>query len=40
MFPFKDVTAKPWFQMQENILSDKSHIHLKDYFKKQFGTKY
>lgn len=40
MFPFRDVTAKLQFQMQESILSDKSHIRLTDYFKKQSGTKY
>lgn len=40
MFQFNYVTAKLQFQMQENVISDKSHIHLTDYFKKQFGTKY
>jgi len=40
MFLFRYITAKLQFQMQGNVLSDKSHIHLIDDFKKQFGTKY
>lgn len=37
---FRDVSVKLQFQMQENILSDKSHINFTDYLKKKFGTRY
>lgn len=40
LFLFRNVSVKLQFQMQGNILSDKSHINCTDYLKKKCGTRY